>query len=168
MISDKGQPFQKNLNFFPPSSPSEQGRQSTQVCANEYDRLYCTKCIFITPNKTGYRENLIGDFHSKGKMHLSEGNSVVYNGQQGPFVSLSQSSCERHHDSQSNYSHFIPPQLFKSQILQSVIIAILNSIQECSSIFLTQYFEFVQIRTGLQEVTLIISCALLQISIKVF
>lgn len=75
-----------------------------QACTNELGSLCCTKCIFITAEKSwlwggGRGGNLIGDFNTKDKMHLSESNSVVYNGQQGPFVSLSQSSCEHHHDS---------------------------------------------------------------------
>lgn len=57
---------------------------------------YCGKKLAVGGGRGG---NLIGDFNTKDKMHLSESNSVVYNGQQGPFVSLSQSSCEHHHDS---------------------------------------------------------------------
>lgn len=128
--------LRKIWTFFLPYSPRlEPGRWSMQACANELGSLYCTKCIFITMNKAGYGGNLIGGFHSKDKMHLSKVSSVVYNGQQGPIVFLSQSSCEHHHDSQSNYSHLLPPHLFKSHTPQSTVFTILNSIQECSSIF---------------------------------
>lgn len=91
-------PFQKNVCFFFLVLPPRR-RWSTQACDNELVSLYCTKCIFITVNKAGCGGNLIGGFYSKDKMHLSESNLVVYNGQQGPFVSLSHSSCEHHHDS---------------------------------------------------------------------
>ena len=85
--------------FRPYSLPWSQAGGPLQACANELGSLCCTKCIFITMNKAGCGGNLIGGFHSKDKMRLSEGNLVVYYGQQGPFVFLSQSSCEHHHDS---------------------------------------------------------------------
>lgn len=79
--------FRKIRVFFfsPYSLPWSQAGGPLQACANELGSLYYTKCIFITMNKAGCGGNLIGGFHSKDKMHLSEGNSVVYYGQQGPL-----------------------------------------------------------------------------------